>query len=423
MRMHEGHAKAKNWRDEMNKRRMKIRLALVVFAVGLLGRFCAGQTAEPAEDWKPASTNQPGKEYPKVNSEGRVRARIAAPQAQSVMLDISGVRFPMTRDANGVWTGDSAPQDEGNHYYQLVIDGAEVPDPGSTFIFGSGLWRNDIEIPAKDQDFYALKDVPHGQLREVLYTGKTSHTIRHCFIYTPPDYDKDPTRRFPVLYLLHGYSEGESGWGAQGRAGLIMDNLIARGEARPFIIVMENGGIPAMPGGPGGRGGARRGPAAASDANAAPARGARGPSGRGGFGGMGAAFERVLLDDVIPHVDSNFRTIADQGHRAIAGLSMGGMQTRQISLAHLDMFSHIGIFSGGSISPADVNNAPGFKEKVKVLFISCGGKERPEGILANHEALDKIGIKNAVYVSPNTAHEWQTWRRSLHEFAPLLFKD
>ena len=157
----------------------------------------------------------------------------------------------MTKDENGVWIGDSAPLDQGNHYYGLVIDGAQVPDPNSTFIFGSGAWRNDIEIPAFDQEFYALKHVPHGELREVLYFGKTSNTNRHSFVYTPPDYDTHPHKRYPVLYLQHGYNEAESGWGAQGHAGLIMDNLIAEGKAKPFIIVMENGGIS---GGPGGRG-------------------------------------------------------------------------------------------------------------------------------------------------------------------------
>ena len=175
----------------------------------LAGLTALAQTNQPpAEDFKPAATNQRDKDYPQVNSEGRVRARIAAPQAQSVQLEINGKRFPMTKDANGVWTGDSTPFDQGNHYYGLVIDGAQVPDPGSTFIFGSGSWRNDIEIPAYDQDFYALKNVPHGELREVLYFGKTSSTNRHCFVYTPPDYDKNSNKRYPVLYLQHGYSEG-----------------------------------------------------------------------------------------------------------------------------------------------------------------------------------------------------------------------
>jgi enterochelin esterase-like enzyme len=394
---------------------MKTRtLASLIWAVASLTAWA--QTNQPAaDDWKPATTNQRGNEYPQVNSEGRVRARIAAPQAQSVELEINGIRYPMTKDASGVWTGDSAPMDQGNHYYGLVIDGAQVPDPGSTFIFGSGAWRNDIEIPAFDQDFYALKNVPHGQLREVLYSAKTTNLIRHAFVYTPPDYDQDPSRRYPVLYLLHGYSEGESGWGAQGHADLIMDNLIAEGKAKPFIIVMENGGIST----PAGARGAR---ATGASTNAPAPGAARG--GRGGFGDINfGAFEQVIMQDVIPYIDANFRTLADQPHRAMAGLSMGGMQTRQIALAHLDTFSAIGLFSGGVISTNDVANTPGFKEKVKVLFISCGSKERPAGIQANREALDAIGIKNTVYVSPNTAHEWQTWRRSLHEFAPLLFNN
>src|SRR6478752_2627268 len=166
---------------------MKNKLSWLVFAFLLVGQFCRAQTGQSVvqtnqpsvEDFKPASTNQRGKDYPQVNSERRVRARISAPQAQNVQLEINGKRFPMTKDANGVWTGDSTPFDEGNHYYGLVIDGAKVPDPGSTFIFGSGSWRNDIEIPAVDQDFYALKNVPHGQLREVLYSAKTTNSIRH----------------------------------------------------------------------------------------------------------------------------------------------------------------------------------------------------------------------------------------------------
>lgn len=401
---------------------MKIHLSLITLASVLLSQPGSAQTNQSADDWKPATTNQRGQLYPQVNSEGRVRARVLAPQAQSVQLEINGIRYPMSKGADGAWMGDSAPMDEGNHYYGLVIDGGSFPDPGSTFIFGSGSWRNDIEIPAKDQDFYALNNVPHGQLREINYFGKTSNTNRHCFVYTPPDYDKDPNKRFPVLYLQHGYNEAESGWGAQGHAGLIMDNLLAEGKTKPFIIVMENGGISGSPGGRGARPGGV--PAAGVSPGAStPSTGRGGASGRGGFGGMGAEFERNLLEDVIPFIEANFRTIADQPHRAMAGLSMGGMQTRTITLAHLDTFSHIGLFSGGSITTNDVNNTVGFKDRVKVLFISCGSKENPSGIQANHTSLEQMGIKSTVYVSPGTAHEWQTWRRSLHEFAPLLFQD
>jgi enterochelin esterase-like enzyme len=353
------------------------------------------------EDFKPASTNQVGSDYPQVNSEGRVRVRIKAPEANNVQLDVSGVKYPLTKGSDGVWMGTSEPLDEGNHYYGLVIDGAEVPDPGSTYIFGSGAWRNDIEIPAKDQDFYVLKKVPHGQLREVFYYGNTSQAIRHCFVYTPPDYDKDVTKRYPVLYLQHGYREGESGWGNQGHAGLIIDNLIAEGKAKPFIIVMENGGT-------------------SGDL-----------SKQGGLAGFDfGIFEHILLEDVIPYIDANFRTIADQPHRAMAGLSMGGMQTKRITLANLNMFSHIGLFSGGSISVNDVDKTPGFKDKVKLVFVSYGSRELGRDHSAfggdprvNTEALKQAGINSVFYVSPNTAHEWQSWRRSLHEFAPLLFRD
>jgi enterochelin esterase-like enzyme len=384
---------------------MKIKtLAVIILAAGGFGALA--QTNQPVEDWKPAPSNMPGQQYPQVNSEGRVRARIQAPEAHSVQLDISGVGFPMTRDTNGVWTGDSTPQDPGNHYYGLVIDGAHVPDPSGSFIFGSGAWRTDIEIPAADQDFYALQNVPHGQLREIYYFGKTSNTTRHCFVYTPPDYDKDANKRYPVLYLLHGYNENETGWSHQGRAGWIMDNLIAAGKATPFIIVMENSAISVRPGW--------------TPHGAPPAGAPHHGNGRGMFDF--SFFEHALMEDVIPYIDANFRTIADQPHRALAGLSMGGMQTRSIALAHLDTFSQIGVFSGGGIATNDISDMAAFKQKVKVVFISYGSRENGAAGKASVAALKAAGVNSVYYESPNTAHEWQTWRRSLHEFAPLLFK-
>jgi len=211
-----------------------------------------------------------------------------------------------------------------------------------------------------------------------------------------------------------------------------MDNLSAEGKTRPFIIVMTYGLTNEGPGPGARRGGGGPGPAAttvstnASPAgtNAPPAGG--GPGGRGGgnpFAGAAAAFEIVLIDELIPYIDANFRTLTDQDHRGMAGLSMGGMETKIITLKHLDRFSHIGLFSGGVITPADVEKTPGFKEKVKVVFCSCGSRENPGNVNSNHEALEKAGIKNTAYVSPETAHEFLTWRRSLREFAPLLFKD
>jgi enterochelin esterase-like enzyme len=406
------------------------------------GSLCLAQESQPADvnDWKPSSANQPGKQYPQVTSDGRVRTSISAPQAQKVELDIGAVRYPLTKGENGVWTGgESRPQDEGFHYYQIWVDGAAVPDPGSLYFYGASRWGSGVEVPAKDQDFYALKNVPHGQLRQNLYFSKSTNTTRRIFVYTPPDYDKNTTKHYPVLYLQHGMGEDETGWGNQGHANLIMDNLIAEGRAKPFIIVMDNGGGNMGFGPRGGRRGmGARSPSVAPAGDPNQARGARAGmrggrmGGRGGFDFAGG-FGRILIAELIPYVDANYRTLTDQPHRAMAGLSMGGMQTRQITLANLDTFSHIGIFSGGSISPEDVNNTPGFKEKVKLVFVSYGSRElenrRGGGRggfggdpKANAEALKQAGINTVFYVSPNTAHEWQSWRRSLHEFAPLLFK-
>lgn len=387
---------------------MKTKLALFAVAGALSGQLCAAQTNEPAiEDFKPSSLNQPGKQYPQVNSERRVRARVVAPQAQSVTFDfLGGAKYPMTKDDDGVWTVVTRPQDEGFHYYQLVIDGAGVPDPGSLYFYGGSRWGSGVEVPAHDQEIYALKNVPHGQLRETLYHSKSADAVLRCFVYTPPDYDQDPTRRYPVLYLQHGGGEDETGWGRQGHAGLIMDNLLAEGKTRPFIIVMANSYVPG--------------------ANV-PAPG--GAPGRRAFDF--SAFTKVLLDDLIPFIDANFRTLADQPNRAMAGLSMGGMQTRAITLANLDKFSHIGVFSGGSIAMTNVTDMAGFKEKVKLVFVSYGSRElggERSGRFGgdprvNTEALQAAGVNAQFYVSPDTGHEWQSWRRSLHQFAPLLFQD
>ena len=349
------------------------------------------------DDWKPAVTNQQGKEYPQVNSERRIKFRIVAPQAQSV-----GVTFrdstPFTKDADGAWTGYSRVLDEGFHYYSLKIDGAEVPDPNSLYYFGSNRWGSGIEIPAHDQDFYALKNVPHGHLREIFFHSKSTNSERRAFVYTPPDYDQSADQRYPVLYLQHGYGENEYGWGAQGHAGRIMDNLIAEGKAMPFIIVMTYGMTNEIR-----------------------------------FGGMAEfkiePFQTVLIDELIPYVDANFRTLADQPNRAMAGLSMGGMETKTITLNNLTVFSHIGLFSGGSIAPGDIADMAAFKKKNKLVFVSYGSSEIGNGNQPRRggdpkvavDALKTAGVNSVFYVSPETAHEWQTWRRSLRELAPRLF--
>lgn len=385
------------------------RILLVVFMT--VGIYSAQSQIKVKEDFKPSSVNQDGKEYPQVNSEGCVRVQISAPEAKMVQLDIGAVKYDLTKDENGVWIGESAPQDEGFHYYQLNIDGASVPDPNSLYFYGASRWGSGIEIPAKDQDFYAMKNVPHGQVRELPYFSKSNNSMRRCFVYTPPGYDQDLSKRYPVLYLQHGGGENETGWSNQGKAGLILDNLIAEGKAKPFIIVMDNGSWRMPERTPGAKPGER-------------------PAGPWPPAGWADGFTNTLLKDIIPMIDENYRTLSDQPNRAMAGLSMGGMQTRVITLANPDVFSHVGIFSGGSISTEDMEKNPGFKEKIKLVFISYGSRELenprrgPWGDpKENTEAIKKAGMNTQFYISPQTAHEWQSWRRSLYQFAPLLFKN
>ena len=407
---------------------MKYKHLIISFATVLMGSVCFAQTAV-VEDFKPSSVNQPDKQYPQVNSEGRVRVSVLAPHSGRVQLDIGGKKYDLKKDTAGVWTGESAPQDEGFHYYQLNMDGASVPDPGSLYFYGASRWGSGIEIPSKDQDFFALKNVPHGQLRENQYYSNTTKSVRRVYIYTPPDYDKDTKKRFPVLYLQHGMGENETGWGSQGHANLIMDNLIADGKAVPFIIVMENSSVnfprgarPGMrpPGAP-----APGQPAAAPGApQAAPGQGpGNGPRGPMGGFNFSAQFERILIDDLIPYIESNYRVLADQQHRAMAGLSMGGMQTKSIVIANPTKFSYVGMFSSGTFTPTEITNIEAFKKNGKLVFMSFGGREGGAGrIPAAAEEWNKISIKGVSYVSPETAHEWHSWRRSLYQFAPLLFK-
>ncbi len=392
------------------------------------------------EDFKPATTNQGDKKYPMVNSQRMVRAQISAPKATFVGLDIDGKIYEMTKDDKGVWTGTSAPQDEGFHYYQLNIDGASVPDPGSKYFYGASRWGSGIDVPAADQDFYTLKNVPQGSVNEVYYWSSVTQSMRHGYIYLPNEYYKNPNKKYPVLYLQHGMGENETGWSAQGKTGIIMDNLIAEGKAVPFVIYMDNGLDVRRPGDPapgqGGFGGPRpQGPPPGGFPQGGP-QGPRpqGAPGQGGprpnfaaFGGMFNAFQEVLIKDIIPMVEKNYRVIADTEHRAMAGLSMGGMQTHAITLANPTTFAYVGMFSSGSFNVDELKDANDFKKTNKVLFMSAGGKETrmAEGdnsVGKAAESLKAIGINAHSYVSPGTAHEWQTWRRSLYQFAQLIFK-
>lgn len=374
---------------------MKKYSIVFILLMTLSGLLSIAQTDQPAiiEDFKPSSLNQPGKEYPQVNSQGYARFRIEAPQAQSVVvsLGLGGTKggTPLAKVEDGSWMGTTAgPMDEGFHYYHLTIDGGVFNDPGALNFYGSTRWESGIEIPAHDQDFYALKDVPHGNVQQILFPSKSTNTSRRAFVYTPPGYDKDLKKRYPVLYLQHGWGEDETAWSNQGRANLIMDNLIAEGKIKPFIIVMTYGMTNEIK-----------------------------------WGGLRnfdiKPFQTVLVEELIPYVDANFRTLAESSNRAMAGLSMGGMETRTITLNKPDVFSYWALLSGGTYKPEDITD----KSKVKLIFTSCGSKENPEGVKKSTEALKAAGFNAVSYVSENTAHEFLTWRRSLYQLAPLLFKE
>ena len=344
-----------------------------------------------ADDFKPSSKNQPGQEYPQVNSQGYVRFRVQAPDAKAVTVSLGlggqgGTK--LRRFFDGSWIGQTeGPMDEGFHYYHLTVDGGTLNDPGTNNYFGSCRWESGIEIPAKDQDFYAEKNVEHGQVIEVRFWSESTNCLRRAFVYLPPTYGKNKKEKFPVLYLQHGWGENEYAWSNQGHANLIMDNLLAEGKCKPFIIVMTYG--------------------MTNDIK---------------FGGLGSftakEFETVLCDELVPYIDSHFNTIAKKESRAMAGLSMGGMETKTITLRRPEMFGSWGLLSGGTYAPEDIKDP----KQVKYIFESCGSKENPDGINKSVEALKAAGYNAQGYVSEGTAHEFLTWRRSLYQMAQRLFQ-
>lgn len=350
----------------------------------------ASDAAVVKEDFRPSVLNQPGQQYPMVNSQGYARFRVVAPDAKSVIVSLGlGGRggTVLRKDKEGVWVGTTdGPMDEGFHYYHLTIDGGVFNDPGTKNYYGSCRWESGIEIPAHDEDFYAMKQVPHGNVQQVYFYSKSTDTHRRAFVYTPPTYGKDK-KKYPVLYLQHGWGEDETAWSNQGHANLIMDNLIAEGKIEPFIIVMTYG--------------------MTNDVK---------------FGHIkeftAKEFETVLVEELIPYIDSNFRTQADKKHRAMAGLSMGGFETKLITLRRPEVFNYYGLLSGGTYAPGDIKE----KNQVASIFISCGSKENPDGVTKAVNDLKAAGFKATSFVSPDTAHEFLTWRRSLYHMAQLLFK-
>lgn len=413
---------------------------------------CSPAWGQPPADCKPNALNIPSAPYPCVLPDNRVIFRVEAPDAQKVTVRL-GRGFDMTKAPDGLWYVTTTPQVEGFHYYTISIDGAVVADRATRTFFGSGFDNSAIEIPAADADFYAQKDVPRGQVRQRWYYSTVTGLWRRAYIYTPPGYDADAKARYPVLYLLHGWGENEQGWHVQGHVDVIMDNLIAERKAVPMLIVMDNlnavrpgesaalyaarGTItqavpqpPPAPGTPGAPGapGAPAPPGAAGTAGRAAAAG----PGRGAMRPLASAvFTEMMLTDLIPMIERTFRVAPGRENRAMAGLSMGGMQTFTTALGNLDKFAYIGGFSGssggrGGFDPKTSNDgvfadAAAFNTQVKVLFLGIGSAEGP-GTKTFSEQLTQAGINNVYFESPGTAHEWLTWRRCFRDFAPRLFR-
>ena len=456
---------------------MRRSLLFALLTTMLAGGACLAQTDKASKDSKaamrqemvpaplrstsasavpahPSPYNFPGVQYPRIEADSGVTFHFNAPNAQKVQValvtsgsnSLQPLPFDMVKGDDGVWTYTSAPQSPGYHNYWMLVDGAAVLDPAANAFIGYGHMCNAFEIPEPGVDFYDLKDVPHGNVLIKNYFAKTANSWRHIFVYTPPGYDTNTSIRYPVVYLQHGGGEDERVWIEMGRTNVILDNLLAQGKVKPMIVVMETSAV----GTPGGVG---------TGAPAGTGRGAAGAgrgAGFGGFGGPGGGpYGQLMVNDLIPWIDSNFRTLADKDHRAMAGLSMGGMQTASVTMVNLDKFSYIGLFSGGAAmgfgpgvsgkavpgaapaaapAPFDIKtiysgamaDPAGFNKKVKVLFMSFGSEpplENPKGLKKHQEQLIAAGITNSyVYISPGTSHEWQTWRRSLYVFALLLFR-
>ena len=405
-----------------------------LFASAAIASLALGQSASlaRAEDQSsPAPSNVPGARTPSIRPDRSITFTLNAPDAGSVQVaggDGLGMGpFPMTKGTDGTWSVTTPPSVPGFHYYWFVLNGVSVNDPSSETYFGYGKETSGIEVPEAGADYYAITNVPHGEVRAKWYLSKTTGEWRRAFVYTPPDYDKNPGTRYPVLILQHGSGENETGWTRQGKAQFILDNLIAAGKARPMIVVMDRG-------------------YAIRSGTQAPMVGSN--AWQQNLQIAFSAFEDVVLQDLIPTIDASYRTIPDREHRAMAGLSMGGMQTLFITLQHLDKFAYIGSFSGPIIphptagnptagntkqEPFDTKTAyggafadpPAFNKRVKLLWLGVGTKEAEQfraGIGGAVEALRAAGVRLEYFESSGTAHEWQTWRRDLNEFAPRLFR-
>ena len=342
----------------------------------------------------------PGNDFPKVDKEGRAYFRIQAPQAHKVIVDICNKKYDMQPDGKGGFMAVTDPLVRGFHYYFMEVDGIRFIDPATETFFGCCRESGGIEIPEGEEgDYYRPQEgIPHGQVRSIHYFAKSKNEWRHAMVYTPAEYEKGK-KKYPVLYLQHGMGEDETGWSKQGRMQHIMDNLIASGEAMPMIVVMESGDVKAPP--------------------------------RGSRDEYGVTFYKVMRNDLIPYIDSHFRTLSDREHRAMAGLSWGGHQTFDLVMTGMDQFAWMGTFSS-ALFGMDVRTAydggfaraDEFNKKIHLLFMSCGTVGFDHSINAKQtvKELNEMGIPAQYFEATGLDHEWLTWRRSLKEFVPKLFK-
>lgn len=374
-----------------------LRDRLAVAAATLLLSWSAAALGAQEPEGVRAASNVRSAQYPRVLPDRRVVFRLRAPEAVKVQLDLQG-RHDMVRDTSGTWSYTTDPLGPGFHYYSLIIDGVAVADPASESFYGMGRMASGLEVPYAN-DAFAVKDVPHGEIRMRRYYSAVTGSWRRFFLYTPPGYDQNPQLRYPVLYILHGGGEDERGWATQGLTDVILDNLIAAGQARPMLVAMLDGNAVAP-----------------------------------GFGAdFLEKFQADLLQTVIPFVERNYRVQADPRARALAGLSMGGLQTLHVGLGNSDKFAHLGVFSSGYILPRQAELAeqayariaarPGeLNSRLETFFFTMGGPEdiAYQNCQAMLKRLDELGVKYEYFETPG-GHTWPVWRESLLRFAPMLF--
>jgi enterochelin esterase-like enzyme len=373
------------------------------------------------DESRPAPTNVRGAPYPRVYPDGRVAFRLYAPTATTVQVQPGGMDnglgpgpYAMTRDAEGYWSVTIPPAVVGFHYYWLLVDGVPVNDPGSETFFGYSKETSGVEIPEAGVTYYLPQDVPHGEVRARWYWATATEKWQRAYVYTPPDYDTNSIRRYPVLYLQHGGGEDETGWPKQGKMNFILDNLIAAGKAKPMIVVMECGFVyPPGQSAP---------PPMVSTVRSRPPQ-------------LAPTFPKMVVNDLIPMVDRTYRTLPDREHRAMAGLSMGSCQTLQTAMNNLDLFAYIGVFSGPPYANEEeigfraalggaLDDVAAFNARVRLFWFGAGLAEARElGFTRSRDKeLEPTGIRYTVWETPDVAHEWLTWRRCLNEFAPQLFR-